>query len=127
MILIDASVWIDHLRNPVAQLADLTDNELALTHPVVIGELAMGSLKDRVAVLSNLDQLPKAIPASDTEVLTLVERKQLFAKGLGYADAHLLASTLLTESAKLWTFDRRLREAAERLGCAADLPSKQAN
>jgi predicted nucleic acid-binding protein len=116
MILVDTSVWIDHLRTGDASLAHLLDSGLALTHPLVIGELAMGNLRARDTVLGLLRALPQAVTASDDEVLAYVARHRLFGIGIGYADAHLLASTQLTAGAGLWTRDRRLREAASRLG-----------
>lgn len=116
MILVDTSVWIDHLRTGDAGLADLLDSGFALTHPLVIGELAMGNLRARDAVLALLQALPQAVVASDDEVLAHVARHRLFGIGIGYADTHLLASTQLTAGANLWTRDRRLREAASRLG-----------
>jgi len=124
MILVDSSVWIDHLRTPIGQVLDLANQELLLTHPFIIGEIALGSLKNRAKVLANLDLLPKAIVANDDEVLTLIDSHRLFGLGIGYADAHLLASTLLTDAAKLWTFDRRLRLAADQLNCIASMPGK---
>ena len=120
MILVDTSVWIDHLRTGDAGLADLLDSGLALTHPLVIGELAMGNLRARDAVLALLQALPQAVVASDDEVLAHVARHRLFGIGIGYADAHLLASTQLTAGANLWTRDRRLREAASRLGIESE-------
>lgn len=116
MILIDTSVWIDHLRTGEADLAGLLETGLAATHPVVVGELAMGNLRARDTVLGLLRELPQAVVASHDEVLAYVTRHRLFGIGIGYADAHLLAATKLTAGASLWTRDRRLREAAARLG-----------
>lgn len=127
MILIDSSVWIDHFRQPLSVIFELAEGERILSHPFVIGELALGSIKDRREVIDNMAILPKAIAANDEEVLMLIERKKLFGRGIGYADAHLIASTLLTDGARLWSFDRRLTSAAQELGCAADLPAKNAN
>lgn len=86
-----------------------------LTHPFVIGELAMGSLAERHAMLFALQRLPKAAIAQDNEVLTFVEQNSLFGRGIGYIDAHLLASTRITAGASLWTRDRRLRDRASAL------------
>lgn len=118
MILVDTSVWIDHLRNGEAELVRLLETGLAATHPLVVGELAMGNLRARDAVLGLLRALPQAVVAADDEVLAYVARHRLFGIGIGigYADAHLLASTRLTAGARLWTRDRRLREACSRLG-----------
>ncbi|MCO5144710.1 MAG: type II toxin-antitoxin system VapC family toxin [Aquamicrobium sp.] len=116
MILVDTSVWIDHLRGGEAELARLLEAGLAATHPLVVGELAMGNLRARDSILALLGNLPQAVVAGDEEVLAYVARHRLFGIGIGYADAHLLAATQLTAGASLWTRDRRLREAAGRLG-----------
>jgi predicted nucleic acid-binding protein len=116
MILIDTSVWIDHLRTGEPELAHLLEAGLAATHPLVVGELAMGNLRARDTVLGLLRALPQAVTASDDEVLAYVARHRLFGIGIGYADAHLLASTQLSAGASLRTRDRRLREASGRLG-----------
>lgn len=116
MILVDTSVWIDHLRAGEAELARLLETGLVATHPLVIGELAMGNLRARDTVLGLLQALPRAVAANDEEVLAYVARHRLFGIGIGYADAHLLAATQLTAGTSLWTRDRRLREAASRLG-----------
>jgi hypothetical protein len=84
-------------------------------HPFVSGELACGNLKNRVAVLSDLHALPHAKLASDTEVLQLIEDRRLWGRGLGWIDMHLLASALLSDCG-FWTIDKRLGEAAMKLG-----------
>lgn len=127
MILIDSSVWIDHFRRAIPTISELADEERILCHPFVIGELALGSIKDRRSVLDDLAALPRAVAASDEEVLLLVETRTLFGRGIGFANAHLLASTLLTDGARLWSFDRRLDAVARHLSCAADLPGRTAN
>lgn len=88
-------------------------------HPHVIGEIALGSLRNREQVLRDLRVLPRAMMADEEEVHTFIETRQLFGAGIGYVDAHLLASVLLTPDAKLWTRDGRLGDVAERLGVAA--------
>jgi predicted nucleic acid-binding protein len=118
--LVDSGVWIDHLRKRDTILHDALMAERILGHPFVTGEIAMGSLKDRPMTLAMLHRLTQAHTASDAEVFELVERSRLFNLGLGWVDAHLLASTLLTPETRLWTRDRRLREAAERLGVAGE-------
>jgi predicted nucleic acid-binding protein len=92
-----------------------------LCHPFIISEIAMGSLKDRAIVLRFLGHLPRAQLAKDEEVRELIERHRLFGIGLGYIDAHLLAATMLTPEALLWTRDRRLHDATVRLGVAAEM------
>jgi hypothetical protein len=118
VILVDSSVWVDHLHNSSAVLTDLLAAGQILVHPYVIGEIAMGNLRDRDRHLTDLYDLPWATVATDDEVLTLVSRHRLFGVGLGYIDAHLLASTRLTSGTALWTRDRRLLAVAERLDLA---------
>ena len=127
MILIDSSVWIDHLRGANPSLLGLIFDEAVLTHPFVIGELAVGSIGGRREFLSKLSDLPMCAIATDTEVLALVEQRSLFSHGIGFLDAHLLASAIMTDGTKLWTFDRRLHALAEREGCAAELPRRQSH
>ena len=116
MILVDSSVWIDHLRRPDETLITLLAADQVLGHRFVIGEVAMGSLRDRTTVIGELRRLLQADVATHQEVMALVDSRQLFGAGLSYVDAHLLGSTLLMPGTALWTRDRRLREAAKRLG-----------
>lgn len=116
MILVDTSVWVDHLRSDDTGLAVLLDSAGVLGHPHITGELALGSLSRREEVVGLLRRLPQAVRASDDEVLRLIESERLFGQGIGYVDAHLLAATRLTADARLWTRDRRLATVAERLG-----------
>ncbi len=118
MILVDTSVWVDHLRRGDAQLAGLLDRGQVLMHPFVIGEIACGSLRDRPSILVLLAQLPAAVVAEGNEVLGFIERRSLHGKGIGYVDMHLLASVALTSDARLWSRDKRLSQAADALGCA---------
>lgn len=119
LLLADTGVWIDHLRGARHDLRPALLAGRVLGHALVTGEIAMGSLGDRAGILGLLGHLPQATRADDAEVLYLAERRRLFSLGLGFVDAHLLASTLLTPETRLWTRDRRLHEAAERLGVAA--------
>lgn len=118
MILVDTSVWVDHLRRGDAGLAALLDAASVLMHPFVVGEIACGSLADRSEVIGLLQALPSATVAEPDEVLAFVDRHRLWGRGIGYVDVHLLAATALTRGAALWTRDRRLREAAQALGFA---------
>jgi len=118
VILVDTSIWVDHLRAGNAMLAALLDAGMVLTHPFVIGELSLGAVRQRVAVLSALADLPPAVVATDAEVLGFIDRHALFGRGVGYVDAHLLAATRLTAGAELWTNDRRLNTIADALGLA---------
>ena len=116
MILVDTSVWIDHLRRGEPSLAALLLNTQVLIHPLVIGELAMGNLARREEALRWLSDLPQAVVATDDDVMSLITREALYGRGIGYVDAHLLASTRLTSDAHLWTLDKRLAEVATAMG-----------
>lgn len=115
MILADTSIWIDHFRKGDAALAALLDAGEVSMHPFVIGELAMGNLSGRDALLRELGRLPEAVVARPEEVLTLISSENLSGVGLGYVDACLLAATRLSPMTRLWTRDRRLAEVAARL------------
>jgi predicted nucleic acid-binding protein len=116
VILVDTSVWVEHLRAGNGRLEELLEGGQVLAHPFVVGEIALGNLKQRALVLKSLREIPRASVASDDEVFDLIERRRLHGLGIGYVDVHLLASTLLSDHAALWTRDRRLHEAAVRLG-----------
>lgn len=116
MVLVDSAIWIDHLHKPDPSLAMLLANRGVLTHPLVIGEIAMGSLKRRTQFLRYLQKLPKAQAARDAEVLTFIEAEALYSLGIGYIDAHLLAASRLVPGTRLWTRDKRLDAIAESLG-----------
>ena len=122
MILVDTSVWIDHLRADNALLAGLLNAGHVLMHPFVIGELALGRMRRREVVLALLSDLPRAAVATDAEVLRFIDRQALVGRGIGYLDAHLLAAVRLTAGAELWTKDRRLHRAAAELGLAMASP-----
>lgn len=120
MILVDTSVWIEHLRKTDALLVELLKKDFVLIHPFVIGELACGNLNNRLKILMLLENLPIAKEADNQEVLYFIEHNQLMGRGIGYIDAHLLASTALTDSAKLWTYDKRLQSLSVELGVSID-------
>jgi predicted nucleic acid-binding protein len=113
-MLVDTSVWVDHLRRGDAMLSSLLRRGEVECHAFVIGELACGSLKRRTEVLSLLEKLPAAPVASHHEVVAMVERHRLFARGIGWIDAHLLASALLARQL-LWTRDQPLAKVARAL------------
>jgi predicted nucleic acid-binding protein len=121
VILVDTSVWVDHLRAGEPALVHLLDHGLVLAHPWVTGELALGHLSQRQDILGLLTGLPSAEIATDAEVLGLIEAEQLYGLGIGYVDAQLLAATRLTADARLWTADKRLAVVARRLRLLADL------
>lgn len=114
-VLIDTSVWIAHLREDEPTLRRLLQNGLVMMHPFVMGEIACGNLRPRSAILKDLATLDPAPRAQDAEVMRLLENRTLWGKGLGWIDVHLLASTLISD-ARLWTLDRALHTAANRLG-----------
>jgi predicted nucleic acid-binding protein len=112
MILVDTLVWMDHFRNGNERLSHLLLDQQVVTHPMIIGELACGTLRNRAEVIQLLENLPKAVQATHAEVLHMIEERKLMGKGIGYVDAHLLASTLLTPGTQLWTLDRKLQTLA---------------
>lgn len=116
MILVDTSVWLDHLRAADHTLVELLNGEEVLGHPFVIGEIALGNSSNREILVASMQNLPRAEVATEWEVLEFISRHRLFGQGIGYVDANLLASTRLTQGAALWTRDKRLHAAAERLG-----------
>jgi predicted nucleic acid-binding protein len=118
VILVDTSIWIAHLRTTDAALAQLLQRGAILAHPWVVGELALGNLRQQCELVALLSGLPQATVATPVEVLTLIDNEQLPGMGIGYVDAQLLAATRLTGDAALWSADRRLQAAAVRLGCA---------
>jgi predicted nucleic acid-binding protein len=114
VILVDTSVWVDHLRTGNQRLKSLLHEEQVLTHPFVIGELACGAVRNREEVLGLLKALPGAQVAEHDEVLRFIGGRRLYGRGIGWVDAHLLASALLSGAA-LWTFDRELSRVASAL------------
>ncbi|MGH9946277.1 MAG: type II toxin-antitoxin system VapC family toxin [Pyrinomonadaceae bacterium] len=115
MIVVDTSVWIDHLRYSEKRLIELLKSGSVLVHPLVIEELACGHLKDRSKIIDLLHALPTAPVASHNEILNLISNKTLFGVGLGAVDVHLIASALLA-GASLWSKDKSLSREANRLG-----------
>ena len=116
MILVDTSVWIDHLRHGDVELTRLLNAGQVLTHRFVIGELALGNLQNRNIVLNSLQSLPQVTSASDVEALHFIENNGVFGKVVGYIGAHLLAAVRLSPDALLWTRDKRLLTESIRLG-----------
>ena len=115
MVLVDTSVWIDHLRSNEPEMASLHDGRQIFVHPMVIGELACGNLPNRYDVLEHLEGLPQITVATDDEVLFLIEHHRLMGTGIGYIDAHLLTSIVLHRRTQLWTRDRRMMTVATDL------------
>jgi len=121
MILVDTSVWVDHLRSGDEGLATSLTMNRVLMHPFVLGELACGNLHNRQEVLALLKDMPQAAIATNDEVLFFIERQALMGRGLGYVDMHLLGAAALDGSAKLWTRDKRLRAVANALELAYEM------
>lgn len=122
MILVDTSVWVDHLRRGDTQLAELLEGGGVVMHPFVVGEIACGTLADRPLILELLQALATVVVADNDEALGFIERHGLYGKGIGFIDVHLLASVALTAGASLWTRDKRLHSVAEELGLAIQDP-----
>lgn len=120
MILVDTSIWIDHLRNNEPVLAELLLQNKVFCHPFIRGELALGNLQQRNKILTALDNLPQAPLVFTEEVNFFIESHQLFGLGIGYIDTHLLASTKLIGNTKLWTRDKCLSLAATKLKIGAN-------
>lgn len=121
MILVDTSIWVDHFHKPDRELEGLLRLRLVLVHPFVMGEVALGSFPGRTALLDYLAGLRPVKIAGDEEVLRLIEDWVLFGAGIGYMDAHLLASVLLTSGSRLWTRDKALRKVSQQLSLDAKL------
>ena len=119
MILVDTSVWIDHLRRAEPKLQQLLESEQVVTHPLIRLELALGSIANRDKVLADLALLLHAPVANSDELFELVESRKLSRRGIGVTDLHLLASALLDRSILIWTRDRRLGEVAHEIGVRA--------
>jgi predicted nucleic acid-binding protein len=115
MILVDTSVWVDHLRRGEEGLSALLNGGQVLSHSFVIGELACGNLRNRAEVLDLLQKLPQAPLASREEVLFFVESNALMGQGIGFVDAHLLASTALAGASRIWSYDKSLTRVASDL------------
>jgi len=116
-VLVDTSVWVDHFRRSNAVLTELMALDRVLTHPFVVGELACGTPPaPRLRTLSDMALLLPANQAAPDEVRDFIEREKLFGLGCGWIDLTLLASTLITQGAQLWTLDKRLAALAARFG-----------
>ena len=115
MVLVDTSVWVDHLRQNVPQLGDLLEAGEVTTHPFVIGELACGNLANRGEILALLSALPLVQIVTHSEAMHVVDTNSLHGRGMGWVDVHLLASARLSR-VSIWTRDRRLQAASKALG-----------
>ena len=118
MIVVDTSVWVDHLRSADQKLSTLIAEAGMLQHPYVTGEIVVGNLHNRNQVIRALRRLPRIDPVSEADFHAFTEETVAYGTGLGFVDIHLLAATAAFPGARLWTKDRRMREHAERLGLA---------
>jgi len=121
LILADTSIWIDHLRAGNKEMGMHLNQGHIVIHPLIIAELALGSLRERTKTLALLDCLPLVRVAQLSEVRLMIEARRLYGLGIGLTDAHLIASVFINSSILLWTRDKRLRKAAENLGIDARL------
>ena len=122
IVLVDSSVWIEHFRRGEPRLQELLSDALVLMHPFVLGELPCGTMKNRSAVLGYLDALPKAVIAIHEETFSLIDGQKLWGRGIGWVDAHLIASAFLSKC-RFWTLDERLKEACNETGLPMYLAS----
>jgi len=121
MILADTSIWVDHLRGNNPEMASLLGMGRILMHPFIVAEIALGSLHNRRKRLSELESLLEVQVATLSEVRHMIESYALYSKGIGLADAHLIASCLLTPGTQLWTRDSALEKVARSLGIHFEL------
>jgi hypothetical protein len=121
LILADTSIWIDHLRSGDNELHKLLNQGQIVIHPFIIAELALGSLQERAKTLALLDLLPQVRVAQLSEVRLTIEARRLYNRGIGLADAHLIASVFINPPTLLWTRDKPLRRVTEALGIHASL------
>jgi predicted nucleic acid-binding protein len=112
MVLVDTSVWIDHLRNNNAQLVQLLNKNKVFCHQMVIGELACGNIKNRLEILNLLQFLPHTTNVEHKDVMLFIEKNKLMGLGLGYIDIQILISSIET-NIPLWTHDKRLLKCSK--------------
>jgi len=115
LILADTSIWIDHLRSRDSEMGKQLNQGQVVIHPLIVAELALGSLKNRIQTLALLDLLPRVREAQLGEVRAMIETRRLYSLGIGLTDAHLIASVFLSPSTLLWTKDKQLRKLAVAL------------
>jgi predicted nucleic acid-binding protein len=118
LVIADSSIWIDHINQGDPELVDLMKQRRVRLHPMIIAEIALGSIKQRATMLEELNAFPQIDSSSHSEVMAMIEWVKLFGTGVGYVDAHLLAATRQLRSGLLWTRDKCLKEQAKRLGVA---------
>jgi predicted nucleic acid-binding protein len=124
VILVDTSVWVDHLRASDRHLTELLESGIVLAHPWVFGEIVLGGLREGSEVTRLMPRPAQATVATSGEILRLINNNGLARTGIGYVDSQLLASARLTPDALMWTRDRRLDRVADRLGLAYQVPPR---
>ena len=117
MVIVDTSIWVNHLRQGSKRLEVLLMDGEVMCHPFIIGELACGNLKNRTEIISLLKSLPTALLVDFEEFLFFIDQNGIYGRGIGFVDVHLLASAQIS-GATLWTADKRLKSAAGQLGLA---------
>jgi predicted nucleic acid-binding protein len=123
LILIDTNIWVDHFKRANRNVLCLLDAERVVTHPHIVAELALGRLQDRETTLASLELLPELPVAELHEVRQFIEIRRLYTFGVGFVDAHLIASLIITHTpTELWTNDVALKRVAEDLGMLANPP-----
>lgn len=118
LVIADSSIWMDHINQGDSELVNLMKQRLVRLHPMIIAEIALGSIKQRAVMLEELNAFPQVDLLSHSEVIAMIEWMKLFGTGVGYVDSHLLAATMQLRIGALWTRDKKLRAQAERLGLA---------
>ena len=118
MILADTSVWVDHLNRPDERMTVLVEAGEVLLHSMVIGEIALGNMANRKPRIAELRDLPRVLELDNDTVIAKIEEHELYGRGIGFVDAHLICSALEREDTQLWTRDRRLHQVADDLGVA---------
>jgi hypothetical protein len=113
-VVVDTSVWVNHFRTHNQVLIDLLLADDVLLHPMVMAEIACGTPPLRLTTLSDLNELQKPQLVTLIEVMEFIERESLYGLGCGIVDIILLASTIITPDAKLWTLDKRLLSISEK-------------
>jgi predicted nucleic acid-binding protein len=123
LILIDTNIWVDHFQRANRYVLDLLDSGRVVMHPYIVAELALGGLQDRELTLASLELLPELPVAEPNEVRQLIEIRKLYTRGVGFVDAHLIASIMIVQTpTEMWTNDEALKRAAESFGFRADPP-----
>lgn len=122
MILADTSIWVEYLRRGDPEMEKLLSRDQIVTHPFVVAEIALGSLRKRRERLAELQSLLEVKIAQLSEVRHMIETRSLHGKGIGLIDAYLLASCLMTPGTQLWTRDAAMARVARALGIVVYQP-----